>query len=178
MKTILGIVVTLTIGVSATAQNAHSSHSNMTAEIRSTVTEPGQSAFAAIAEITELLRKDASTDWSRVDIEALRQHLVNMELVTLGAEVETELSSQGVIFEVSGDKRIRQAIQAMVPAHAPFLEIETGWKVVVIEVEDGVTMQVSGDANQILALNFIGLMTIGAHHPEHHLSLARGITEH
>jgi len=35
-------------------------------------------------------------------------------------------------------------------------------------------MRVSGDATQIAALGFIGLMTIGAHHQEHHLMIARG----
>ena len=35
--------------------------------------EPGQSAFAAIQEIVAMLDSDPETDWSKVDIEALRQ---------------------------------------------------------------------------------------------------------
>ena len=38
--------------------------------------EAGESAFAAIQEIVALLNADPKTDWSKVDIDALRQHLV------------------------------------------------------------------------------------------------------
>lgn len=49
--------------------------------------ETGQSAFAAIQEIVAMLEADPKTDWSKVDIEALRQHLIDMNNVTLGAVV-------------------------------------------------------------------------------------------
>jgi hypothetical protein len=42
-------------------------------------TQPGQSAFAAIQEIVAMLEADPKTDWSRVNIEALRQHLIDMD---------------------------------------------------------------------------------------------------
>src|SRR5438270_319404 len=41
-------------------------------------TEPGQSAFAAIQEIVQILEGDSRTDWTKVNIEALRQHLIDM----------------------------------------------------------------------------------------------------
>src|SRR5665213_2414926 len=44
-------------------------------------TQPGQSAFAAIQEIVAILEADPKTDWSRVNIEALRQHLIDMDNV-------------------------------------------------------------------------------------------------
>lgn len=37
--------------------------------------ETGQSAFAAIQEIVTKLEADPATDWSKIDIESLRQHL-------------------------------------------------------------------------------------------------------
>lgn len=49
--------------------------------------ETGQAAFAAIQEIVAMLDADPATDWARVDIEALRQHLIDMNNVTLGAAV-------------------------------------------------------------------------------------------
>ena len=47
--------------------------------------EGGQAAFAAIAEIVRLLDADPGTDWSRVNVEALRQHLIDMDEVTMHA---------------------------------------------------------------------------------------------
>ncbi|WP_246030506.1 hypothetical protein [Litoreibacter halocynthiae] len=138
------------------------------------ISEPGQSAFAAIAEITSLLQNDPTTDWSRVNIEPLRQHLIDMDLVTVRAYVSTEQTEEGAVFTITGDERTLQAIRAMVPAHVPFLEKETGWKVQVTEIEHAVLLQVDGTATKIQALGFIGLMTIGAHHQEHHLAMAKG----
>ena len=47
---------------------------------------PGQDAFGAIQEIVHILDADPKTDWSKVDLEALRQHLIDMNEVTLHAE--------------------------------------------------------------------------------------------
>ncbi len=46
-------------------------------------TEPGQAAFAAIQEIVARLQADPRTDWSKVDVDALRQPLINMDEVTM-----------------------------------------------------------------------------------------------
>src|SRR6516225_4871594 len=39
---------------------------------------PGQDAFGAIQEIVQILQSDPTTDWSKVNISALRQHLIDM----------------------------------------------------------------------------------------------------
>src|SRR3954462_9782731 len=49
-------------------------------------TMPGQDAFGTIQEIVGILEADPATDWSKVDIEALRQHLIDMNEVTLNAK--------------------------------------------------------------------------------------------
>ena len=46
----------------------------------------GQDAFGAIQEIVQILDADPNTDWSKVDLEALRQHLIDMNEVTLRAD--------------------------------------------------------------------------------------------
>ena len=51
-----------------------------------TPTMPSQDAFGAIQEIVQILDADPKTDWSKVDLEALRQHLIDMNEVTLKAE--------------------------------------------------------------------------------------------
>ena len=48
---------------------------DMHAEV-ATPTRPGQDAFAAIQAIVQILDADPQTDWSKVDLEALRQHLI------------------------------------------------------------------------------------------------------
>ena len=50
-------------------------------------TQPGQDAFGAIQEIVRILEADPATDWSKVDLEALREHLIDMNEVTLHAAV-------------------------------------------------------------------------------------------
>jgi hypothetical protein len=52
--------------------------------------EAGQGAFAAIAEIVALLEADPNTDWSKVNIAALREHLVDMDELTLNAVAQEE----------------------------------------------------------------------------------------
>ena len=49
----------------------------------------GQEAFGAIQEVVQVLEADPTTDWSKVNIAALREHLIDMNEVTLRA-VATE----------------------------------------------------------------------------------------
>ena len=49
---------------------------------------PGQDAFGALAEVVRLLDADPETDWSKVDLERLRQHLIDMNEVVLRSEVK------------------------------------------------------------------------------------------
>jgi hypothetical protein len=82
MKLILSGLVGLLGASVAWAQGAtthdQAGHSAMhaTSHAAPQPTEPGQGAFAAIAEIIALLEADPNTDWSKVDITALREHLV------------------------------------------------------------------------------------------------------
>lgn len=141
-------------------------------------TEPGQSAFATVAEVVAILRADPATDWSKVDIAALRNHLLDMDLLMLRSTVSREKIPGGMIFTVTGADRTVGAIRGMVPSHAPYIEAETGWKVNVQLLDNGAVMRVTGDETQIRALGFYGLMTVGAHHQAHHLALARGEMPH
>lgn len=46
---------------------------------------PGQDAFGTIQEIVRMLEADPATDWSKVNIGALREHLIDMDEVTMRA---------------------------------------------------------------------------------------------
>ena len=142
-------------------------------------TEPGQSAFAAIAEIVGILRADPETDWSKVDIDRLRKHLVDMDELTLNAHVETSSDDRRVTFHVSGEGRTRRAIQDMVPAHASFLASDMAMQAHADLTDDGAILVLTADnadqLRQYKALGFFGVMALGAHHQAHHLALAKGI---
>ena len=168
------LVFSLLAAAPAFAQHSHSGNVHTMAGPQ----ESGQSGFAALTEIVTILRDDPETDWSTVDIAALRRHLVDMDLLTTESKVDVIQRPEGARFEIRGTQRVLEAIRAMVPAHAPFLAAETGWDVSTEELEDGVALIVDGDAAQIQGLGFFGVMTIGAHHQEHHLMLAKGERSH
>lgn len=142
-------------------------------------TEGGQAAFAAIQEIVAALLADPKTDWGRVNIEALRQHLIDMDNVTLRAKVAAEEIEGGARFTVtSDDPAVQASIRAMTVAHAATMDGVEGWSLAAEETEDGAILTATGDPIRIRALGFIGLMTVGMHHQAHHLSLARGEMPH
>jgi hypothetical protein len=136
-------------------------------------TEPGQSAFSAIQEIVVLLEADPKTDWSKVNLEALRQHLIDMNNVTLGADVKTASNGKVVIYTVSGEGRVRDSIQRMLKAHADTMQGVDGWGYAA-----EVTPPDEASAKRLVGLGFIGVMARGMHHQEHHFMIARGMGSH
>ena len=139
-------------------------------------TEPGQGAFAAIAEIVAMLRANPDTDWSKVNITALRNHLVDMDMLVTRARVTSSPIDGGLDMHISLAGRGGAAAGRMVPMHAPMLARETGWKSE-LKKDDGMMdwrVTSPADALQIRALGFYGLMAQGAHHQPHHLALATG----
>ncbi len=144
--------------------------------------ETGQAAFAAIQEIVAMLDADPATDWAKVDIEALRQHLIDMNNVTLGAAVEAAEVEGGIRFSVSGEGPARESVRRMVMAHAATMNGVDGWKFVAEPSDKGATLTVSppdqASMAKLRALGFIGVMARGMHHQQHHLMLATGMDPH
>lgn len=144
-------------------------------------TQPGQSAFAAIQEIVALLETDPTTDWSKVNIEALRQHLIDMDNVTLRADVKSEPVEGGMRFTVSGADSVRGSVRRMIGAHVATMNGMEGWTFSAAETETGAALTVTvppQDLIRLRGLGFIGVMTRGMHHQIHHLMLARGENPH
>ena len=144
--------------------------------------EGGQSAFAAMQEILVLLSADPQTDWGNVDIDALREHLVDMDQLTLQAQARPRQIEGGLSIWVTGTGRVLEAIQRMVPAHAQELDKYANWSAEAERQPTGVTLNVTStvadEVVRIRALGFFGLMATGAHHQAHHLAIAQGRPMH
>jgi hypothetical protein len=143
-------------------------------------TLPGQDAFGAIQEIVRILEADRNTDWSKVNLEALRQHLIDMNEVTLRAQVLPKPVDGGLQMAVTGLGRTIPAIRRMVTDDANEIERShlNGWNAKSDPLSDGVLFTVTStdpqQVERIRGLGFIGILASGSHHQLHHLAIARG----
>ena len=142
---------------------------------------PGQDAFGAIAEVVQMLDADPTTDWSKVDLERLRQHLIDMNEVVLRAQVKQTPVSGGLVMDVTGSGRTERAIRAMLIPHAAELDRMPSFAARTELIPGGVRLTVTArtaeDAKAVTrlrGLGFVGLLTVGAHHGPHHVAMARG----
>ena len=144
-------------------------------------THPGQEAFGTIQEVLRILEADPKTDWTKVDIGALREHLIDMDEVTMRARVSERALANGIEITVTGGGRTLAAIKRMVPAHTHEL-VALGWNASTQDLSNGVKLVVtSSDQHQVVklkALGFMGIMVQGAHHQPHHLMMAKGEFAH
>ncbi len=183
MKIAIGLCVVALFGAPAFGAPDHAMSGTSAGAGQPSLHETGQSAFAAIAEATRALEADPSTDWANANLDALRQHLVDMDNVTLRSVVATKPVRDGVRFEVtSDDSRVRELIDRMAHMHAGMASQESPYRIFVQNLPNGVVMTVTGstaaDAAKIRGLGFFGLLTEGDHHQRHHLALAKGREMH
>lgn len=143
--------------------------------------EGGQAAFTAIAEIVKMLDADPRTDWSKVNVEALRQHLIDMDEVTMRAAVRAEPVEGGAAFLVTGSGRTLEAIRRMARSRAQTGDASAAVQMSVADIDGGVRFTALAanprDARavaRIRGLGFIGVVALGDHHAPHHLGIANG----
>ena len=171
----LAIALALIAPVTLYAQHEHATS---TSDV--TAAPPAQAAYAAIGAMVRLLTADPNTDWSRVNIEALRQHLIDMDDVTLRSVVSQQNVPGGMVVDVTGVGRVTAAIQRMVTDHAAMLDAEAEYRATVAQLPNGVRLSVTAKrddprlVDRIRGLGFAGLLTVGEHHASHHIALARG----
>ena len=138
---------------------------------------PGQDAFGAIQEVVQILQADPATDWSKVNIDALREHLIDMNEVALHAVATERVLDNGIEIAVTGEGRTSDAIKRMVPAHVAEL-VKLGWNAKTEDLPNGVKLTVitndPKEAIKLRALGFMGIMVQGGHHQPHHLMMAKG----
>jgi hypothetical protein len=143
---------------------------------------PGQAAFATIQEVVSVLDANPNTDWSKVDINSLRRHLVDMNNLTLYAEVTAIPAESGVGFMVTGTGPVRESIRRMIKAHAETMSGTDGMTFSAEDHPEGAVMVITvenpADLPRLKGLGFFGIMTQGMHHQAHHLMIAAGRVPH
>ena len=141
-------------------------------------TMPGQAAFGTIQEIVRMLEADPKTDWLKVNLAALREHLIDMDEVTMKAVATENAVDGGLEIAVTGIGRTLDAIQRMIPAHARELSTLNAWTAKTSSLPDGILLTVTTtdakDVAHVRGLGFIGLLASGSHHQPHHLAMAKG----
>jgi len=146
--------------------------------------EPGNDAFGTIQEVVRKLRENPHTDWSRVNLEALRQHLVDMDNFTKHvSEISKRNIQSGVELEVRADSEAAsQSLARALSAHPRMIKDEFGWDIAVSGKGPDFRMRVTSprpeDVEQIRGLGYIGIMAMGQHHQMHHWIIATGGNPH
>ena len=165
-----------------TSSKKHKKHMHTQMHGGAGLKEPGQGAFAALSEVVRVLEADPETDWSKVDLSGLREHLIDMDRLVTGSIVNETQLPDGLRASVTGDADTLASLKRMVPAHAGQLARDDRWTVSVQESAEAVQLTVTSEddavAARIKGLGFFGLMASQDHHREHHLMMARGEDAH
>jgi len=148
------------------------------------LTESGTDMFATIQEVIQKLSADPDTDWSKVNLEALRQHLRDMFEFSYNVDVILQQPIEhGVKIMIKPvTVRAEQALDRVLSAHPMMLKMETGWDMQSNKVDGEyqiiVTTTKPSEVDKIRGLGYIGLLAIGNHHQSHHWSMAKGLNPH
>ncbi len=140
--------------------------------------ESGQSIFGAISEINEIAERE-DINWANVDMDALWEHLKDMNSLMIYTSVEKQELSNGLVMNVTGDEKSTRAMDEMIPAHSNFLmSVRPNWDISFRKIEKGYSIRVVSEDNnetlKIKALGFSGFMVQNDHHGAHHLGIALG----
>lgn len=152
--------------------------------INTKLTESGNDAFGTMQEVLQNLLVDPETDWSKVNMEALRQHLVDMKNFTMDVDIISKKPINAgvqVVLEPH-NQRVRESLDRVFSAHPAQLKKETGWDMKIQKLNNqyiiSITTDNSEDIVKIRGLGYIGIMTWGNHHQPHHWMMAKGENPH
>ncbi len=166
-------VLCCTVGTVSAQQN-HMNHQS------SPLSMPGNEIFGTIQEVVHKLEADPNTDWSKVNLEALRQHLLDMKSFTEDVEViDKQPITNGVRIRVRPEThRAVGALKRLFSMHPAMLKQEKGWEMVAKQDGDEwiitCTAKNPSEVEKIRGLGYIGLLAEGTHHQLHHWMIATG----
>ena len=150
----------------------------------SPLTENGNDAFGTIQEAIQALNDKKDLDWSKVKIETLRQHLQDMNNMTLNVEIlsQENVENGARVIVKPHNAEVRASLERVLAAHPPQMKRETGWTMNIIQEKDFFTIetttQVISETEKVRALGYIGWMALGNHHQHHHWALINGENPH
>ncbi len=146
--------------------------------------EAGNAIFGTIQETIKMLDADPKTDWEKVDLEGLRQHLIDMENFTSGVDVlEQKNIDKGVEVVIRAkSKDAHDSLSRALKAHPSMMESETGWTMGVKQDKERFTLTIEtqkpAEVARLRGLGYIGVMALGDHHQVHHWLMASGSNPH
>lgn len=141
---------------------------------------PGNDIFGTIQEVIQKLETDPNTDWSKVDLEALRQHLLDMKAFTEEVTIiEQKPVTNGLEVQVRPEtERAGEALKRLFNMHPAMIKDEKGWTMDAKQDKNKwvitCTTENNSEVEKIRALGYIGLLAEGAHHQLHHWMIANG----
>jgi hypothetical protein len=146
--------------------------------------EAGNAIFGTIQETIKMLDADPKTDWEKVDLEGLRQHLIDMENFTSGVDVlsKKNLDKGAEIVIRAKSEAAHHSLERALKAHPSMMESETGWTMGVKQNKEKFTLTIETqkpeEVAKLRALGYIGVMALGDHHQVHHWMMASGSNPH
>ncbi len=146
--------------------------------------EAGNAIFGTIQETIRMLDANPNTDWTKVDLEGLRQHLIDMENFTSGVDVLSEKKiEKGAVIVIRAKSRVaHESLLRALKAHPSMLQSETGWTMNVNQNKERFTLTIETqkpeEVARLRALGYIGVMALGNHHQVHHWMMATGSNPH
>lgn len=138
------------------------------------LTEPGNDVFGTIREVVQKLEANPDTDWSQVDLEALRQHLLDMEAFADDVVVLSQQEiNNGTKITVRGtSERAGRAFKRLFGMHPAMLKQETGWVMKATQNDEQWVIPCASEkpseVAKIRGLGYIWLLAEGGHHQTHH----------
>jgi len=152
-------------------------------KVKVSLLESGTDQFAVIQEVIKKLEANPNTDWEKVNLEALRGHLVEMEDMTLNVSVEQTNIENGLKAIVTPiTERAYRSMEKVLSAHPEQMNAETGWVMTIKKKQDFFELNITADNEKdiykIRGLGYIGIMAYGNHHQPHHWAMATGSNPH
>ncbi|RTZ62716.1 MAG: hypothetical protein DSZ29_07705 [Aquificaceae bacterium] len=146
--------------------------------------EAGNDVFGTIQEAIKQLDANPNTNWAKVDLEALRQHLIDMKNFTVDVAILSQKNTPkgtNIVIKATTDAAKKSLARAMA-AHPAMLKAETGWTMKAKAEEDKFILDIStekpAEVARLRALGYIGVMALGNHHQIHHWMMASGNNPH